>query len=216
MEEKIKNIWHGKIKEEYEKILIIPVLKPSPQFMVCPIGLPGSGKTAVMKSLSEKFPIIRIHADQIKILLKKYNHSIDFAFTIAGKYIKKYLEAGYSIGIDGDCANPITVEKILKEKEKYGLKIIWLHVNTSEDFIIKKLSQINYTWGIYNDAQDAIKDYFFKKQLHQNLNFPFLYTFDISKKDFPIQIEEAVKKINAYLRSHQERAEALPPPFRPF
>ncbi|HEY4501428.1 MAG TPA: hypothetical protein VJI70_04195 [Candidatus Paceibacterota bacterium] len=118
-----------------------------------------------MKLLSERLSAVRIWADQIRIILKKHNHSPEFAFDIAGKYI------------------------------------IWVHINTPEEFILKKLYKTNYTWGLFDNAEEAIQNYYDRKPLHRNINFPFSYTFDLSRSDFPAQIEESAEKIKKDLQS---------------
>jgi len=46
-----------RIKKEYEDTLVFPVIKPDPQFVLCPIGLVGAGKTTVMMPLAERLSL---------------------------------------------------------------------------------------------------------------------------------------------------------------
>ena len=93
------------ILNKYDKSLIIPSVKSEYKFILCPVGLVGSGKTTVLKPLSEILDLIMVSSDEIrKILKEEYPfYTQEDVFNIENTLIKKYLQIGYSVAIDSDC-----------------------------------------------------------------------------------------------------------------
>ena len=89
-----------KIISLYEKTLSIPKKKPKEQFLICPIGLVGAGKTTVIKPLSKKLSLLRVSSDEIRKLLNEKGFNDDRVKEIAADIITKYLKKGFSIAID--------------------------------------------------------------------------------------------------------------------
>ncbi|MCK5022069.1 MAG: AAA family ATPase [Candidatus Pacebacteria bacterium] len=182
------------IIQEYEKSLEIPNTKPEKQIMVCPVGVVASGKTTVMKPLSKKLSLLKISTDEIRKLLKENGYGYDSVKDLAYNLVNKYFGKGFSVAIDGDCHSEEAQEKIKKLKEKYKIKVFWIHINPPEEFIINKLKNNKYTW-LFRDAKQAIENYKSSKERHKNLNFSFVYTFDTSRDDLDKQIEDCVTVI---------------------
>lgn len=184
-----------KILKEYERNLEIPDSKPEKQFIICPVGVVGSGKTTVIKPLSKELYLLRISTDEIRELLRENGYGYDAARELAYMAIDKYLGKGFSIAIDGDCSSKEAKGKIKNFQEKYKVKIFWVHINPPEDFIIHKLKNYKHTW-LFKDAEQAISNFKKSKAKHQNLDFPFIYTFDTSRDNLEKQIKEAVSIIH--------------------
>lgn len=187
-----------KISLLYKKSLSIPSKKLDKQILLCPVGLVGSGKTTVLKPLSKKLSLLRISTDEIRGLLKKMGYNYIRAREIAFNLIEKYAQRGYGVAIDADCVSPTKRKKVEKLAKEIGAKIIWIHINPPEEFILNKLRKFKHTW-LFKNANDAIQNYFARKQLHKKLNFSFLYTFDTSRKDLKTQITSAVVLIKKEL-----------------
>jgi predicted kinase len=183
------------IIQEYEKVLEFPASKPERQIMVCPIAVVGAGKTTVLKPLSEKLSLLRIDKDEIRKLLKENGYGYDDVKEMAHNLADKYIGKGFSIAIDGDCNSEEAQMRIKETQERYKIKIFWIHINPPEEFIINKLKNFKHTW-LFRDAEQAIENYESTKASHQNLQFPFVYTFDTSRDDLEKQLEEAVLIIN--------------------
>ena len=182
-----------KITSLYEKQLIVPGHKPTHQFILCPVGLVGSGKTTVVKPLSEKLSLIRISGDEIRKLLKENGCGYDEVQEIATIVTRKYLDQGYSVCSDNDCVTEKT-RKIMNELQtKYGLQLVWIHINPPEEFILNKLRNLKPNW--LGTAEQMVENYYQRKPLHQNLHFPFTYTFDPSRENLSQQIDEAAEII---------------------
>lgn len=199
--EQNKNISDKKIKRLislYEKTLEIPENKPKKQFILCPIGIVGAGKTTVVKPLSKKLSLLRVSSDEIRELLKKNGftcaHTKEIAYTIIAKYIKK----GFSIAIDGDCVSEENQRRIKELEKQNKIKLFWIYINPPEKFIIDKLTNFKHTW-LFKDADDAIENYLARKPLHRNPNFPFVYIFDTSKENLDEQINGASEIIEKNL-----------------
>lgn len=179
--------------DEYEKTIEIPKEKGR-QFLLCPIGLVGSGKTTVLKPLAERLGLVRISSDDIRKMLKDkgfdYKSMEYVAFSVADYFIAQ----GYGIAIDADCARPDKREQLEKLATKTAIPLVWIHINPPEEFIINKLTNYPHTW-LFKNAEEAIENYRARKPLHQNLNFNFTYTFDTSKSNMSEQIAEAVEII---------------------
>ncbi|MFA6254741.1 MAG: AAA family ATPase [Patescibacteria group bacterium] len=194
-----KNLSDNKLKDllvVYEKKLIVPKKKLSKQIIICPVGLVGAGKTTVIKPLSHKLSLLRISADEIRQLLKEngynYNRNKEMVFTVALKYLKQ----GFSIALDTNCASEEAQVYLKKIKNRFKVKIIWLHVNPPEQFIIKKLRNYKHTW-LFENSDQAVRNYYRTKSLYKNLNRPFLYTFDPSK-NLARQLKEAITLIKNF------------------
>lgn len=184
------------IASQYEKYLVIPDYKPKNQFILCPVGLVGAGKTTVVKPLSEKLSLIRVSGDEIRKLLKESGYGYERTQDIVAKVTKKYLNEEYSVCSDNDCASPRTQENLKKFEKEYNLKLIWIHINPPEEFILNKLRNLKPNW--LGTAEQMIENYYQRKPLHKNLDFPFLYTFNTSKENLFQQIDEATGIIRQF------------------
>lgn len=189
----------ARIKNLYIEQLDIPDQIPNLQFFLCPIGLVGAGKTTVTKPLAEHFHLVRVSTDEIRKLLKEqgYNHikTAELAYSIIGDFAKK----GYSIAVDADCAGNNVASTVMQAAKAIGAKIAWIHINPPEDFILQKLRNFKHTW-LFKDADEAIASYYRRKPLHENLDYPFLYTFDTSRPDISRQLDDAIGIIEAFLK----------------
>ncbi len=194
-----KTDWE-KIKALYIDSLVFPTKKYSPPILLCPVGLVGAGKTTVIKALATKLGLLRLSSDEIRRLLKKHDLGYEGIHEFAYNLIKEFLEKGYSIAIDADCASPETKTKIEEFSKQYNVRPIWIHINPPEEFILNNNKARNLqNTGIFQDGNQAIKNYYDRKPLHENLNLPFVYTFDTSKPNLEEQLEEAVRIIEPLL-----------------
>ncbi len=175
--------------DEYTRTVAIPDPKGE-QFLLCPVGLVGSGKTTVIKPLAEKLGLVRISTDEIRKALKErgfsYKRTEDIAFAAADFFLDKE----YGIAIDADCVRLDKRERIEERAARLQIPIIWIHINPPEEFIMNKLKNYPHTW-LFKNAEEAIENYKARKSLHKELHFNFTYTFDTSRSDLEEQIKEA-------------------------
>ena len=187
------------VMEEYEKTLVVPNHKSSPQWMLMHVGLVGSGKTTIVKPLADHFGLIRISTDEVREQLKRRGYSYEGAREITNELQKKYLELGYSIAIDANTGSPHGLEFNKKTEEAFPqVRQLFIHINPPEEFIVNKLRNYNHTW-LFKDGDHAVERFRFHKEKFTLPNLPFVYTFDTSRGDLPEQIKKGIEAIEEKL-----------------
>lgn len=181
-----------RVMEEYEETLVIPSKPNRKQFMLCPVGIVGAGKTTVLKPMSERLSLVRLSGDEIRRILKEHGLGYDAVVPIGATLSRKYLSQGYSLALDSDAASPRSKEVIGNAEKEYGVMPVWIHINPPEAFILNKLRNHEPSW-LFSSPEEAIKNYEERKYLHENVDeYPFVYTFDTSRDDLDAQIAEAI------------------------
>ncbi len=190
------------IENEYKNSVEIPNIVPEKQFFFCPVGIVGSGKTTVTKAVSKKLGLLRLSSDELRKLLKENGHDYSSVKEIGFRIAEEFVEKKFSIAFDMDCGNPESKEFVERLSEKYNVKIIWVHINTPEEHILKGLlKDAHYRAWLAEDPQIMIRNYFSQKEkrLKENTKFDYFFTFDTSKSDMQEQISECVEKIKKAL-----------------
>lgn len=187
-----------KILALYEKTLLFPEVKPKHQFLLCAVGLVGSGKTTVMKPLSEKLDLIRMAGDEIRKVLSDNGYNQKRLADLSLLFNHKFLKLGYSIAVDSDCVKEGVKNDAAALGNQYNARVIFIHINPPEQFIINKLSSIKEAWPWLleeSSNQSLLEEYHSRKELHANLNIPFLCEIDTSASNFESQLENAADLI---------------------
>src|SRR3989344_7504565 len=98
------------IRKKYQKQLMLPPIDKVPvkQFFLCPVGLVGSGKSTVMKPLSEMLSLVRVSSDEIRKILKEWRVDYGELLEIVQPLAEELALQGFSIAFDADCGNPKT------------------------------------------------------------------------------------------------------------
>lgn len=190
MNEITKTVYQ-EVKNEYLKQIVVPEHKPGKQYLLCPIGLVGAGKTTVVKPLAEKLSLVRISGDEIRKLFKESGYGYEKVYDLAFELIRYFIAKGYSVCIDSDCAGKI--KQIEKEVAAKELALVWIHINPPESFIINKLS--NHTPSWLGTAEEVVSNYYERKPLHKDIVLDFTVIFDTSQPDIQNQIENSVSII---------------------
>ncbi|MCR4277754.1 MAG: ATP-binding protein [Candidatus Berkelbacteria bacterium] len=189
------------VAREYEQTLIVPDKKPSPQWMLMPVGLVGAGKTTVVKPLAEHFGLIRISTDEIREQLKRRGYTYEGAREITHELQKKYLNLGYSIAIDANTGSPHGLEFNKKTKEEFPqVRMIFIHINPPEEFIVNKLKNYPHTW-LFKNGEHAVERFRFHRKNFTLPDVPFIYTFDPSRDDIFEQLKRGIEAIENSLRA---------------
>jgi len=189
----------GNVIKAFEKTLVIPKEKPSIQFTLCPIGLIHSGKTTVVRELSKRLNLILISSDNLRDILNSRGYNSKRMVEIIDRIVRKYLSLGYSTAADADCVSAKDV--LLKREKEFGIKLVWIHINPPESFIINNLKTYEKKW-LFKNYDEVLSAYQERKKLHTDLSaFKFVYVFDPSKNNFDSQIEESIKTINRTLNA---------------
>jgi len=198
IDKKLSDIEMRKIISLYEKTLSIPKRKLKEQFLLCPIGLMGSGKTTIIKLLAKKLFLVRISGDEIRELLNERGFDYDRVKEIGANVTKKYIERGFSVAIDADCVTKEVREYIEKFKNENKIKVFWIHINPPEKFIINNFKRPKPAW-LFKEFKDIKEGYLYRKSLHKNIDLPFIYTFDPSRNDFNDQLNKSISIIRKKL-----------------
>ena len=187
------------VKNEYEKTLVIPENKPSPQWMLMPVGAVGSGKTTAIKPLAEYFGLVRISTDEIRKKLKARGFSYEGCRDIANELDEKYLNLGYSLAIDANTGSEIGLKHNKKTKNAYPhVQQVFIHINPPDEYIISKLSDSQHSW-LFKDSEHAIDSFLKQKKEFVLPDLSFVYEFDPSRDDFPEQLKKGIGAIQAVL-----------------
>jgi shikimate kinase len=184
---------YQKIKSKYLQQVEVPQTKPSKQYLLCPIGLVGAGKTTVVKPLSKKLSLVRISGDEIRKLFKESGYGYEKVYDLAFELIRYFISEGYSVCIDSDCAGKI--KQIEKEAAEKDLTLVWIHINPPESFIIKKLSSHPTSW--LGTSEEVVANYYERKSLHTDIDLDYTMVFDTSASDIQEQIDASVSVIEA-------------------
>jgi shikimate kinase len=181
------------IRQAYLKTIDIPKEKRTPQIVVCPVGLVGSGKTTVMKALSKRLGLVRISTDDIRMMLKERGFNYKKTGEIALGIIEPLLGQSHRLGLDMDCAGSARpfIEKLEKESQ---IRVVWLHIDTPEPEILKNLSE-RESRKLFKNSWDAVANYQRRKPLHANLNMPFAYVFKSTRDRLDEQIKTVANLI---------------------
>lgn len=191
----------GEVEREYKKTLVVPEAKLSPQWMLMPVGLIGSGKTTVVKPLAKHFGLIRISTDEVREQLKRRGYTYEGARDITHNVSKKYLKLGYSIAIDGNTGSVNGIKYNKKTSEAFPqVRQLFIHINPPDEFVINKLKGYHHTW-LFKDGSHAVEKFLANKKDFILPNLPFVYTFDTSKENLSRQLDEGIKAIEAALSS---------------
>lgn len=192
-EEQIKEM-----SELYKQQIEVPSkeLIPSKQFILCPVGLVGSGKTTIVKPLSEKLHMVRISTDEMRKLLKQRLFSYDQLKAMLEPILLEFAQQGHSITIDADCGSPKTKELVEKAAEAFDARVFWIHINPPEEFILNKLRTYKHTW-LFDDCEHAVRNYFQQKEKRQQeaTHFDYFAEIDTSQENIKEQINGLASRI---------------------
>jgi shikimate kinase len=187
------------VAKEYEQTLVIPDHTHSPQWMLLPVGMVGSGKTTVVKALAEHFGLVRISTDGLRERLKNRGYSYEGARDISHDLTKKYLQLGHSVAIDANTGSKFGIEHARKIREAFPqVRYVYIHSNPPESFILANLRNSDKPW-LYRDAQHAIDSFHVHKETYAVPDMPFVYTFDPARGDFTKQLSEGIAAIESFL-----------------
>lgn len=187
------------VAKEYEGTLTPPAKKPSPQWMLMPVGLIGAGKTTIVKPLAKRLGLIRISTDDIREKLKLRGYSYEGCRDIVQELTRKYLNLGHSIALDANTGSKIGLTYNQKTAELFpNVRQLFIHINPPEEFIINKLNNYSHTW-LFKDAEHAVKSFSSNQKGFTPPDVHFVYTFDPSRNDLPEQLRQGALAIEREL-----------------
>lgn len=190
------------IELEFKNSLKIPIIKPTKQFFFCPVGLIGSGKSTIAKIISERLNLLRLSTDELRRILKENEYDFELVGETGLRIANEFARLGFSIALDLDCGNPQVKEFVEKIARDLNAKVVWVHINTPEEFIIKGLRKDHHFRAWLADTSEKMIDNYYvqkEKRIRENTSFDFLCTLDNSRSDIDMQIDECEQKINHYI-----------------
>lgn len=190
-------------KEFLDTMRLDPAAQQRPQFCVCMIGLPGTGKTTVVTQLLDHLPLARQQCDAIRVFLKQKGLPLDDAASIGGFVSVLLKDEGYNVAHDNDFTNPDIRAQLHERNRARGIAEVWVRVTAPEALVLDRLARRKVGYGDDHDAQVA--KYYERKQFQADYadeldKIPYVYTFDTSRDDFDAQIVEAAARIKDALR----------------
>ncbi|MDO8560942.1 MAG: AAA family ATPase [bacterium] len=136
-------------------------------FLIAFIGVVGSGKTYIASILARKLKALHIRTDSIRIFLRKKGKTYSSAPQLAKALAKSAFSKNRSVVFDFDAVNPKRQLELRQFAKKFGAKIFFIRVNTTEKIIIKRLREHRYTKNdFFKNAKEAVGVYFLRKKLH--------------------------------------------------
>jgi len=188
--------------DQFEALLVFPVNEPKTPFLLCTVGLVGSGKTTIMSALKEHLPGVYLRTDDMRRFLADQGYQTARTSEIAEVIIERLVKKGHSVLVDADCAADYWREPA-EALAQYGVGIFWVHVVTSEAVILDRLRDDNPDREYKGEA--ARENYENRKVLHEHLSHPFYFTFHGDEPLEP-QITAFLKQWPTLLSSAQTSA----------
>ena len=189
------------IQREFIRQLEFPKEKYQPQFFLCPVGRIGSGKSTVVRALMKYFPLLRIANDNLRKIFHDRGYNYNRTRELTWPLVERYAREGYSIALDSNSASD-SARKMWPQfndlVKEVGAKVIWIHINPPDEYIINKLRNYPHTW-LFKDGEHAVLRYVARKPEKPVDDIPFVFTFDPSRSDFNKQIEDAARIIQKNL-----------------
>ncbi|HEY0220814.1 MAG TPA: hypothetical protein VGC58_01175 [Candidatus Paceibacterota bacterium] len=181
------------VEIKFRNQIEVPENKSNKQFLFCPVGFVGAGKTTVTKPISKIFNLVRLSSDELREILKEggydYSPGKEIGFRIAREFIQK----GYSLAFDMNCSSPITKKFVEDISKEFSIPVVWVHINPPEEFVMNKLKifKPEYSW-LFKSPEESIANHMRQKEMLadtiKEINFD--YVFDTSKTDLEPQMSE--------------------------
>lgn len=180
----------------YEKSLVLPQEKREHKILLCPVGHVASGKTTVIKPLSEMLHLVRISTDELRVLARD-NDIPCHEHVVAFNLVRKYLAEGYSIACDFDCSSLEAREFLEAESLLHHAKVLFLKVNPPQAWIMNKIQKMNYSEdGLFKDISVGLAEI---ERSFTTMTFPdieYACEFDTSSPSLPASVASFAKQIS--------------------
>ena len=163
----------------------------SPRFLICPMGLVGSGKSTCLTQILKCLPmkVVRVSTDELRRFVIQSGSTpckreIDAAYL---RLVRHLLSYGYPVACDSNCFR--LREPISSLASEMGIKAFWFKVNPPEEYIVKKLRAFEHSW-LFRDSDHAVERFYHHKNKNptpwHSVSEPF--SLDPSREDLFQQV----------------------------
>lgn len=205
-----KKIIEG-ITEQFINSLKITRRKTKKSIVVAMVGLVGSGKGSVAKTIAKSIGATIVSGDNIRLALKKKKQSYASVRSIAEEITFSVLKKGANVLMDSDFVNQ-EKRKNLKEKfNKFGARLFYVRTFAERDIMIGRLIKAKYNNNsLFKNSTIAIREMWRRTPHHykwgkesggqfilRKLKIPFIAEIDTGK-DWGKQVNTAIRKIKKF------------------
>lgn len=185
------------IIDGYLETITLPDVHDTP-FLFAPVGLIGAGKTTLTTRIAKEFSLVYLRTDGIRKILQKYGYNFRRTAEIAYILAKELLSQGYGVAFDADTARDNVREALEDLAAQANVHIFFVHINTPEDVILKRLHPDNEAREYRGPETIAL--YHQRKPLHEDLKHDFLCIYDGAGEIRQAQ-NAVIQKIKAALKT---------------
>lgn len=187
-------------KKYYEELPTPTSHWSGPKFFLAVTGCIGSGKSTVLRELSQRLGLYRIESDQIRLLMDR--EDVDSAtreqllFDIINETAELIFTKGHSIAFDMNGGSESAKAAVKEREQQYGVKSVWLDFDISEPEIRRRLE--SRTQKIHQDSDHAYQNYLEQQKNGQDYFTPLheaVYTF--TDGELEPQLNTAEENIHA-------------------
>ncbi len=179
--------------------------------VVAMVGLVGSGKSSVARTIATSTKATIVSGDKIRLAFTKKKQSYISVRNIAEKIVFSVLEKGGNVIIDSDFIDKEKRKNLKKRAGKIGAKLFYVRTFTERDVMIKRLIKAKYNNNnLFKNSTIAIREMWRRTPLHyrwigegggrfilRKLRVPFVAEIDTGK-DWKKQIKAVIRKIESF------------------
>lgn len=167
--------------------LNIPKRKTKNPVIVAMVGLVGSGKTSVAKTIAPLLGATIITGDDIRLELHAKGERYDKARMIAEDVAMEAIKKGSNVVLDSDAIDAKKRASLQAKAKKNGTKVLYVRVYAERDVMIERLLSAKYSpESFFKSATIAIREMWRRTPNHYRWNSKNGGTFELKKLSFHI------------------------------
>lgn len=192
-----------KILKRKTKTLVVVVL----------VGLVGSGKSSIAKTLAPLIGATIIEENAVRIALRKKSQNYNPVQNITEKAILAVIKVGSNIILDSDSIDPKKRKRLDKKIKQASAKLIYLRTFADSDAMIDRLIKAKYNPNqhLFKNSMIAIREMWRRTPYHYNwstasggrfalkkLKIPFIAQIDMTTPEWRKKAKETAMKIREF------------------